>query len=82
MSFEPGDIVEFNNWNTDSDWVLGLLVEIRDNPSDVEQMLSWRADGKPIPEGWPRKIADVLHGDCIKTCWYHHLRTHQERVVT
>jgi hypothetical protein len=67
----PGDLVRCPTGHG-SDEVVGILLKIRDNPSDVDGTY---AAIRREANGWkPRKIADVLSSGKIFTSWLAHIR--------
>ena len=74
MGIKPGDIVQFRSAETGPGWAQGLVLEIRSNPADIDQVRRWKSRGETIPAAWPRRIVDVLHEGKVQTCWFHFTR--------
>jgi len=73
-----GEIVKFPSGRDGYNMKRGLLLGIRDNPSDVEQLERKKQYNTHVPsycENGPRQIADVLYKGKIMTCWKHNLET-------
>ena len=72
-----GDVVlfpcDFENYSMKA----GLLIGVRDNPSDVRQIEGKKSFGSWVPDyckKGPRQIADIFYNGKVTTCWKHNVK--------
>ena len=72
-----GDVVlfpcDFENYSMKT----GLLMGVRDNPSDVRQIEMAKHHLSCVPvycEDGPRQVADIFYNGKFTTCWKHNIK--------
>tara|TARA_Y100001970_G_C13733146_1_gene602469 strand:- start:54 stop:305 length:252 start_codon:yes stop_codon:yes gene_type:complete len=79
---QVGDLVNFPCGWEEYNYRKGVLVNIKDNPSDVREWERHKKFGSNVPgycKDGPRKVAEVLYSGKISSCWLWHLRPITER---
>jgi len=69
-----GEMVSFPNEYAGYEYQRGLLLAIRDNPSDVRELRFGKVGVPSYLMKGPRQIADILCKGKVFTCWKHNLR--------